>query len=428
MSAVPKFLFQQWLTSMVCFALASSQGRWVEVPLPVSDSSLFVISFADSLHGSITGRNGTFLYTEDSGTNWVARTIPSAYPIRNSSLVSLNSAWVLSSPSVEPGFQRQLLRTTDMGQLWQSIILPDTIYLSSVSFRSESRLFVAGLQDFWTSEDGGQSWEERSSLPPQVWNPAFVDFYDDFHGYAGGGHVFPSPNLAQTTDGGNSWTNLWIWSPEGSVRFRLIDSQLGSFWFFHYNQIWDSWISLTWNRGLSKKDIHFDYPFDEWATPDGWATDSTHFWLLQRNGLVLRTSDAGQTWLRDTLAVRVEELLCNTWGHRFALGAGRLFRLDTTSTGADYWIQLPTSLSLDQNYPNPFNAETTIRFALPYDQFVTLKVFNILGQEVASLVAQRMHAGFHTVQWNAARFPSGVYVYRLESENTPIAHKALLTK
>ncbi|MEX0737642.1 MAG: choice-of-anchor B family protein [Bacteroidota bacterium] len=74
---------------------------------------------------------------------------------------------------------------------------------------------------------------------------------------------------------------------------------------------------------------------------------------------------------------------------------------------------VPTLFSLDQNYPNPFNPSTTIRFTLPGEEFVSLKVMNILGQEVAVLVEGRRPSGVQSVRFDARDLPSGVYLYRL---------------
>ncbi len=77
---------------------------------------------------------------------------------------------------------------------------------------------------------------------------------------------------------------------------------------------------------------------------------------------------------------------------------------------------IPTSYRLMQNYPNPFNPSTTIRFEVPRSGFVTLKVYNLLGQEVAVLVNEVKQAGRHEVVWEATGLPSGVYFYRMRAE------------
>ncbi|MCB0260113.1 MAG: T9SS type A sorting domain-containing protein, partial [Calditrichaeota bacterium] len=94
---------------------------------------------------------------------------------------------------------------------------------------------------------------------------------------------------------------------------------------------------------------------------------------------------------------------------------------------------LPTEYSLDQNYPNPFNPTTTVRFALPEASNVTLKIYNILGQEVYTLARGNLEAGFHTFQWNAtdqygSRVASGIYIYRLQAGHFVQTKKMLLVK
>jgi hypothetical protein len=76
---------------------------------------------------------------------------------------------------------------------------------------------------------------------------------------------------------------------------------------------------------------------------------------------------------------------------------------------------VPTKTELIQNYPNPFNPSTDIQFSIAHAGFVSLKVFDLLGREVATLVSEELPARNHTRQWNASAIPSGVYFYRLQS-------------
>jgi hypothetical protein len=91
-------------------------------------------------------------------------------------------------------------------------------------------------------------------------------------------------------------------------------------------------------------------------------------------------------------------------------------------------VALPTSFAIDQNYPNPFNPSTTIVFAVPHAGKLTLKVYDLLGREVAVLASDTYSAGRHTVTWNASGIPSGVYVYQLEAEGATVTKKMLLQK
>jgi hypothetical protein len=89
---------------------------------------------------------------------------------------------------------------------------------------------------------------------------------------------------------------------------------------------------------------------------------------------------------------------------------------------------LPTEYALEQNYPNPFNPATAISFALPSAGKVKLVVYNVLGQEVETLVDQHMDAGNHTVTWQANDYSSGVYFYRLNAERYTQTLKMMLLK
>lgn len=88
----------------------------------------------------------------------------------------------------------------------------------------------------------------------------------------------------------------------------------------------------------------------------------------------------------------------------------------------------PDEYALYQNYPNPFNPSTRLSFNLPKDGYVNLKVYNVLGIEVASLFEGRMSAGVHSVAWDAQDVPSGIYVYRLTAGTFTAVKKMVLMK
>jgi hypothetical protein len=89
-------------------------------------------------------------------------------------------------------------------------------------------------------------------------------------------------------------------------------------------------------------------------------------------------------------------------------------------------VEVPMNYALEQNYPNPFNPSTSISFSIPTDQFVTLKVYNILGAEVATLVNGAMATGNHSVTFDASKFSSGIYFYRLEVGGQMLTRKMVL--
>ncbi|NOS84339.1 MAG: T9SS type A sorting domain-containing protein [Ignavibacteria bacterium] len=89
---------------------------------------------------------------------------------------------------------------------------------------------------------------------------------------------------------------------------------------------------------------------------------------------------------------------------------------------------LPQKYSLEQNYPNPFNPETAIKFSIPEKNFTSLRVYDILGKEIAVLVNEELSAGNYIINYNASDLPSGVYFYRLSTDKYTDSKKMIVIK
>jgi hypothetical protein len=98
-----------------------------------------------------------------------------------------------------------------------------------------------------------------------------------------------------------------------------------------------------------------------------------------------------------------------------------------TAIGEEPW-EIPSAFELQQNYPNPFNPATTIRYGVPYESHVTLAVYNLVGEHLATLVDEPQAPGYHAVTFNAERFSSGFYIYRITAAGTTLSRKMLLVK
>jgi len=117
-----------------------------------------------------------------------------------------------------------------------------------------------------------------------------------------------------------------------------------------------------------------------------------------------------------------------TWhdGHDVTVEA--IYVLPQMATSMEDHATGPKQFRLEQNYPNPFNPTTEIKFSLAHSSMVTLEVFNLLGQRVATLVNGNKSAGEHQVSFDASTLNSGVYLYRLQSESYSQVRKLTLIK
>ena len=89
---------------------------------------------------------------------------------------------------------------------------------------------------------------------------------------------------------------------------------------------------------------------------------------------------------------------------------------------------VPDRMIIHQNYPNPFNPTTTFEFDLPKTSEVSLRIYNILGEEVKTLVSDRLAAGTYSHEWDASNLASGVYLYRLQAGDYVETRKMVLMK
>jgi hypothetical protein len=106
----------------------------------------------------------------------------------------------------------------------------------------------------------------------------------------------------------------------------------------------------------------------------------------------------------------------------------RLYGDSVATTVKENPNTVPSPFALGQNYPNPFNPSTTISFYLPSKLFASLKVYDILGREVATLVSEELPQGKYSRLWNAAGMSSGVYFYRLQAGTFTETNKLVLLR
>jgi hypothetical protein len=172
--------------------------------------------------------------------------------------------------------------------------------------------------------------------------------------------------------------------------------------------------SLSWNSVVGATSYHLQLSQNATITPTV-VNDST---------LTTTSKAIGSLSLATTYYWRVRAK--NDGGYS-AFSSTRQFSTIRTTFIEQSGSGIPTAFALDQNYPNPFNPATTIHFALPSAGLVSLKVFDLLGREVATLVSQELGAGYFTVKWQAD-VPSGMYVYRIQAGDFVQAKKMTLLR
>jgi hypothetical protein len=106
---------------------------------------------------------------------------------------------------------------------------------------------------------------------------------------------------------------------------------------------------------------------------------------------------------------------------------GQIAEVNFTLAGVNE-KQIPTEYGLSQNYPNPFNPCTNIRFQISEFRFVSLKIYDVLGNEIAVLVNEEKEPGYYSVNFNASNFSSGMYIYKITAGSFTSAKKLMLLK
>jgi hypothetical protein len=146
-------------------------------------------------------------------------------------------------------------------------------------------------------------------------------------------------------------------------------------------------------------------------TPDcGYGTDS--LWFSEKRGFMQRESQFIYGWCHNTH---------HSGSTHISLRGDPVLSVRELRT-------IPFEAELKQNYPNPFNPSTIISFSLPRKAFVTLKIYDLLGREITTLISGELQAGNHFQRWNAVNIPSGIYFYCLQAGSFKETKKVILLK
>jgi len=124
----------------------------------------------------------------------------------------------------------------------------------------------------------------------------------------------------------------------------------------------------------------------------------------------------------------VIELLSHNWDGTAWILDYKITDIYSPATAVDEKLVYSGSYKLSQNYPNPFNPVTTIKYQMPELNFVTIKVYDVLGNEIVTLVNEEKQTGFHEIEFNLDKSTSGIYFYRLQAGSFVETKKMVLMK
>jgi photosystem II stability/assembly factor-like uncharacterized protein len=327
----------------------------------------------------------------------------------------------------------QILNTTDSGNSWQPLLDSDVAWRALFFVNTDTGWVVGVYNDsegthygtIIKTTNGGNSWETQ--LMGEQYSPGFILFVNDSIGW-----VLDRTRILKTYDGGVNWT-IQQNSPPSQTALFFLDENIG--WVVGNNGIifktfdgGENWSSQNSGTSNHLNSVYFTSLDTGWVVGDG---------ALYNNdpGIVLKTNDSGVTWnpVPTGKSGEFNSVFFTSSNVGWIAGTGGTILKTTTGGGVtsieDSQIaNIPELFELKQNYPNPFNPSTTIEFTLPKAGYVTLKIYNILGQEIITLVSEKLSAGNHKCYWNVNGMASGLYFYKIESDRHSQMKKALLIK
>lgn len=207
---------------------------------------------------------------------------------------------------------------------------------------------------------------------------------------------------------------LWVAGKDSSI---LFSSDNG-----------DNWVKQNTNSRRRFNSVFFVNENTGWAAGYRYP-DTTN---------IIKSSNGGVTWfnLKNLYSNTLNSIFFideNTgWaaGNKYPSESGIILKTITGGLNAinTFSIQSPIEFRLDQNYPNPFNPSTVIRYSLTGNKYVSLKVYNALGNEVANLVNEKQNAGTYEVDFNGSELSSGIYFYKFTADNFTDTKRMILLK
>lgn len=364
-------------------------------------------------------------------------------------------------------------RTTDGGTSWTNgnpspgVISGDIYNIYAWSANDALCTTSPAATNIYKTSNGGTTWTQVYTLAGGFINA--IQMLNTTEGYAEGDPVGGKWTILKTTDGGNSWARMatepvQVGTEAGwNNSFQVLGTNI---WFgtnntkvYHSSDLGATWSSAAATGSANTYATHFNSATNGLAggtamvkTVDGGTTYTvatspgtsgnisgitgigSDWWAVRTGTDIYRSVNQGTNWTSaSTIAGAAYNDVTVTdnsgCASGWAVGTGTITKIKGTFVGINnYSSEIPESFNLQQNYPNPFNPTTNINFSIPNSGFVTLKIYNMAGMEVAKLLSENKTAGSYTIGFNAANLPSGAYFYRLETNSFSDTKKMILIK
>ena len=473
-----------WACGGLGTLLHTSDGgeHWEMLSLPVN--AYTSIKFIDLMNGWVTGLGGVIMHTTDGGENWNYQENIGGYLNFNSIFfINADSGWAAGGGEVPfpgSGQERLIEATTNGGDTWDVQYFQDESSLSKIYFTDNNNGYALGGAYVMHSTNGGNVWTQ-SVITGKIFDG--ICFIDNNTGWLAGksGVSNYAGLIYKTTNGGNVWNGTIFGYNENLYDICFSDQQHG--WAVGANDqdgtgiIYattnggNSWLPQNIPAVNSLHSVYFVNNNSGWAVGDNGTIISTFNPVpveltsfsagVDGNNVDLswqtatETNNSGFEIQRSDVRDQKSETLdwkkigfikgqgTTTKENNYSfvdknLGTGsysyKLFQIDFDGTRTESEIvnvninSQPKEYALMQNYPNPFNPTTTIEYSIPENGNVKLKIYNSLGEEVATLVNEYKTARSYKINFDASTLPSGVYYYKIITEKFSSVKKMILLK
>ncbi|HSW53641.1 MAG TPA: T9SS type A sorting domain-containing protein [Ignavibacteriaceae bacterium] len=427
------------------FLMHVSYSQWYEVTNLPETWNTWVLDAFDSLTATGPSNINHLFITTDGGFNWNSVTRPSY--IDDISIIGENKIWICNSNG-------EIWATKNGGDSWelQFYNQQQTEFMNYIEFFDSLSGVAMGDAPtnnkpalFLRTTDGGQNWQSMNDTcliglwSGDLWR--CVDFVNINIGYFYSYMEMPR-KLYRTTDGGSTWKK--IGESMGCHTLKFYDENIG---IVKGESCPDSVCHPQIYRTIDGGDTW------ELVSTDsiGWGMDiefipgnPTDVWMIAGNRGYF-SSDTGKTWIEQFYLPDFHtdsgflDIVFADSEKGWLVGREKspslkphLYYTKNGGFGGIVSIKeehlLPPNYYLYQNYPNPFNPHTRIKFRIAEMQFVTLKVYDVLGKEIFILINEEIDAGEHEIDLEANGLSSGVYFYQLQAGDFLITKKLILLK